>query len=196
MNLRHAAARWVASPYVWLFVASFAIALVILQIARPRGMYAASPLTAWSGGVAGVWQSDTSQGSAASSVASVDAAVAGGSGTASTRVPPPGIEHADFAQIIEQAITAEDSAVRSGAIYALRQAPAAEALAALEQVLHTDSVTANRVLALQLLTELPESRTLRGSILRVLQNFSSDADSLVAGEARAARSRLIESATP
>jgi hypothetical protein len=171
------------APLLWLFLVSFLVTLALAY----RGTGSPSTVSAWT-----PWQRAPTGGVASTAAvrkdipaASVDheAAVAD---TASS----PGSTHDEFAPEIEAAITAEDSNQRAAAIASLSRAPAIEALAALEQVLRTDGDAGNRSMAMQILLQLPDNATVRGSLLPLLREFMADADMHIAALAREGYERM------
>lgn len=108
-----------------------------------------------------------------------------------TVVSPPGLDHDQYSALIETAMTDDDDESRRAAILQLSRAPAEEAIAALEQVLRTDSDQANRSLAMQVLVQLPAAALARSSLLPLLREFMNDADGNIATLAREGYERLM-----
>jgi hypothetical protein len=98
--------------------------------------------------------------------------------------------HDQFASLIETAIAGADQQSRGAAIAALSSAPAAEVLSTLEQVVRTDPDRNNRLLALDIMAQLPNASQSRGTLLRLLQEFASDEDAYISAQASESLARL------
>ena len=183
---------WRQSPMIWLFAATFALTFALVnrgQEHRSSGAVGATGVTG-----AGAPVRETARLAAASSMQSTAGKKSSEAAQPASQTLPPVIVSDESFTLIETAIAAEGASVRNTAISSLSQLPAAQVPAVVEQVLRTDDDRNNRLLALQVLLQLPDAAGLHQDMLRVVTQFVQDPDPYIAGAAAQAQEGLENAA--